>query len=133
MSKYHTSTPPLSLKMPGNQWSARPGTSVPQANNILPRRAQNESLLEIRTAMSPKVWRSQLLWLLGSSTRDSLAHVRWPPSGTTRILHVILAPPTPPSPYPQRLETQILKLLAQREPLKRSQINMHVKLISFIS
>lgn len=41
--------------------------------------------------------------------------------------------PAPPPPYPQRLERQILKLLAQRELLKRSQINMHVKLISCIS
>ena len=42
-------------------------------------------------------------------------------------------PPAPPPPYPKRLERQILKLLAQRELLKRSQINMHVKLISCIS
>lgn len=39
-------------------------------------------------------------------------------------------PPAPPPPYPERLERQILKLLAQRELLKRSQINMHAKLIS---
>lgn len=135
LSKYHTSAPTLPRKMHGNQWSARPGTSVPPANNTLSRRAQNASQLEMQTATPPKVRQSQSLrlWQLGSSTIRALSHVRRPPPDTTRIRHVIPAPPTPLLPYPRRLETQILKVLAQREPLKRSQINMHVKLISFIS
>lgn len=56
------------------------------------------------------------------------------PSGIIQIRASVQSRlPTPPPPHPKRLERQILKLFAQRELLKRSQINMHVKLISCIS